>query len=46
MAVADTKVPLFKDNFRHFQIKIKISNKSQEAGQHPTNGADCFWIIP
>ena len=24
IAVADTKVPLFEDNFLHFQIKIKF----------------------
>ena len=27
MAVADTKVPLFKDHFWHFQIKIKFRKK-------------------
>ena len=29
MAVAHTKVPLFKDPFWHFQIKIKFKKKSQ-----------------
>ena len=29
MAVADTKVPLFKDPFWHFQVKIKFWKKSQ-----------------
>ena len=29
MAVADTKLPLFKDPFWHFQIKIKFRKKSQ-----------------
>ena len=28
MAVADTKVPLFKDHFWHFQIKIKFWKKT------------------
>ena len=35
MAVADSKVPLFKEHFWHFQIKIK-SQKNHKAGQRPT----------
>ena len=30
MAVADTKVPLFKEHFWHFQIKIKFQKKSRD----------------
>ena len=35
MAVADTKVPLFKDHFWNFQIKIKFWKKNLEAWQCP-----------
>ena len=38
MAVADTKLPLFKDQFRYFQIKIKFRKKNHETGQRLTTG--------
>ena len=39
MAVTDIKVPLFKENFRHFQIKIRFRKKNHEAGHRPTTGS-------
>ena len=36
--VTNTKVPLFKDHFWHFQIKITFRKKNYEAGQRPTTG--------
>ena len=38
MAVADTKVPLFKDPFLAFSDQNKISKKNDEAWQRPTTG--------
>ena len=38
MAVADTKVPLFKDHFWHFQIKMKFRKRKKKSGQRPTTG--------
>ena len=39
MAVADTKVPLFKDHFWHLiKLKNKTLKKYHEAGQRPTTG--------
>ena len=46
MAVADTKVPLFKDPFWHFQIKIKFWKKIMRQGSIRLPDADFFWIIP
>ena len=43
MAVADTKVPLFKDHFWHFQIKIKFRKKNHEAGHHLTTR--CWFLL-
>ena len=45
MAVADTKVPLFKDHFWHFQIKIKFWKKMMRQGSIRLPDADFFWII-
>ena len=42
MAVAGAKVPLFKDHFWHFQIKIRPW-KNHEAGQHLTTG--CWFLL-
>ena len=38
MAVADTKVPLFKDHFLAFSGQKKILKKNLEAGQRPNTG--------
>ena len=46
VAVADTKVPLFKDYFWHFQIKIKFRKKITRQGSARLSDADFFWIIP
>ena len=46
MAVADTKVALFKDYFWDFQIKIKFQKKITGQGSIRLPGADFFWIIP
>ena len=46
MAVADTKVPLFKDPFWHFQIKVKFRKKITRQGSVRLPDADFFWIIP
>ena len=45
MAVADTKVPLFKGPFWHFQIKLKFRKKTTRQGSVRLPDAD-FWIIP
>ena len=46
MAVADTKVALFKDHFWHFQIKIKFQKKIKRQGSIQLTDADFFGIIP
>ena len=46
MVVADTKVPIFKDHFWHFQIKIKLRKKITRQGSVRLPGTDFFWIIP
>ena len=46
MAVADTKVFLFKDHFWHFQIKIKFQKQITRQGIIQLPDADFFWIIP
>ena len=46
MAVADTKVPLFKDHFWHFQIKRKFWKKILKQGSVRILDTDFFWIIP
>ena len=46
MAVADTKVDLFKDHFWHFQIKKKSKKKITRQGGVRLPDADFFWIIP
>ena len=43
--VTDTKVPLFKDHFWHFQIKIKFRKKNTRQGSVRLPDADFFWII-
>ena len=45
MAVADTKVFLFKDHFWHFQIKIKFQKQITRQGIIQLPDADFFWII-
>ena len=42
MAVADTKVPLFKDLFLAFSDQNNISKKDLEVGQRPTTG---HWFL-
>ena len=46
MVVSDTKVPLFKDYFWHFQIKIKFRKKITSQSSIRLPNADFFWIIP
>ena len=46
MAVADTKVLLFKDYFWHFQNKIRFWKKIMWQGSIWLPNADFFWIIP
>ena len=45
MVVSDTKVPLFKDYFWHFQIKIKFRKKITSQSSIRLPNADFFWII-
>ena len=54
MAVADIRLPLFKDHFWHFQIN-KILKKNHKAGQLPTTGrwfllnysmdGEAYWLL-
>ena len=46
MVVADTGVPLFRDRFWHFQIKIKFGLKISRQDSIQLLDADFFWIIP
>ena len=41
--VAVTKVPLFKEYFWHFQIKIGLRKTTHKAGQHPATG--CWFLL-
>ena len=44
--VTDTKVPLFKDHFWHFQIKIKFRKKIKRQDSVRLPDVNFFWIIP
>ena len=46
MAAADTKAPLFKNHFWHFQIKIKFKIKIMWQGSIQLPDTNFLWIIP
>ena len=46
VAVVDTKLPIFKEHFWHFQVKIKFRKKIMRQGSVRLPETDFFWIIP